>query len=375
MIAVMKPGDRIVTRRIGVLLALLVVAGLVLSYGVDPLDAQEAHSAQLLALINQARLNQGLPPLGHSTLLSQAAQRHANDLVRRGTLTHDGSDGSTFQQRIREARYQAWNDGLLVSEVLWTGLGSAEDALVWFYTSPEWSVLTDPRYREIGIGYADDASLRYFVVTLGSRPAVLPVFLNDGAEVTDLPQVAVRLTNEDAVPLGDASWIGRAIEVRLSNTPDFEGLSWQAWEELLPWQLAGDQPGDYAVYVQFRDGAGRTTIAEDTVRLVAPGEAPSPPPMLNLPPLPTPLLEGPPDSPQEADATPTPQPMPQADATPTTEESSGDESVSPVPIWTPLPDELEEVVEEKSVDWPLLLAFLFQALAVILGALAFLRRS
>lgn len=375
MIAVMKPGDRIVTRRIGVLLALLVVAGLVLSYGVDPLDAQEAHSAQLLALINQARLNQGLPPLGHSTLLSQAAQRHANDLVRRGTLTHDGSDGSTFQQRIREARYQAWNDGLLVSEVLWTGLGSAEDALVWFYTSPEWSVLTDPRYREIGIGYADDASLRYFVVTLGSRPAVLPVFLNDGAEVTDLPQVAVRLTNEDAVPLGDASWIGRAIEVRLSNTPDFEGLSWQAWEELLPWQLAGDQPGDYAVYVQFRDGAGRTTIAEDTVRLVAPGEAPSPPPMLNLPPLPTPLLEGPPDSPQEADATPTPQPMPQVDATPTTEESSGDESVSPVPIWTPLPDELEEVVEEKSVDWPLLLAFLFQALAVILGALAFLRRS
>ncbi len=371
----MKPGDRIVTRRIGVLLALLVVAGLVLSYGVDPLDAQEAHSAQLLALINQARLNQGLPPLGHSTLLSQAAQRHANDLVRRGTLTHDGSDGSTFQQRIREARYQAWNDGLLVSEVLWTGLGSAEDALVWFYTSPEWSVLTDPRYREIGIGYADDASLRYFVVTLGSRPAVLPVFLNDGAEVTDLPQVAVRLTNEDAVPLGDASWIGRAIEVRLSNTPDFEGLSWQAWEELLPWQLAGDQPGDYAVYVQFRDGAGRTTIAEDTVRLVAPGEAPSPPPMLNLPPLPTPLLEGPPDSPQEADATPTPQPMPQVDATPTTEESSGDESVSPVPIWTPLADELEEVVEEKSVDWPLLLAFLFQALAVILGALAFLRRS
>ena len=359
-----------------VLLAWIILMGLALTTGTLPVAAQENRNAQLLALINRARLSEGLAPLGHSTLLSQAAQRHADDLVTMSALTHTGSDGSTYAQRIREARYQAWNDGLLVDEVLWTGLGSAEDALVWFYTSPEWSKLTDPRHREIGVGYADDAGVRYFVVTLGARPGVLPVFLNDGVEVTDLPQVALRLTNENAVPLGDAAWIGRAIEVRLSNTPEFEGLPWQPWEALLPWQLAGDQPGDYAVYVQFRDGAGRTAISEDTVRLVLPGEAPAPPaPLLSLPQRAAQPDDGSPDVPEDGDEPAVPAPLPTVGATPAPDEPQPGENVTPVPTWTPLPEDPVEAPETGSIDWPLLLAVLFQILAVILGALAFLRRS
>jgi hypothetical protein len=372
---VIHPGSRTTRRLARVLLSLVFLVGLVLSLAVLPLRAQENRSTQLLALINLARLSEGLAPLGHSMLLGQAAQRHADDLVTMNALTHEGSDGSTFQQRIREARYQAWNDGLLVSEVLWTGLGTAEDALVWFYSSPDWQVLTDPRYREIGIGSADNAGVRYFVVVLGVRPGVLPVFLNDGAEVTDLPQVALRLTNEEAVPFGDAAWIGRAIEVRLSNTPEFEGLAWQPWEALLPWQLAGEQPGDYAVYVQFRDGAGRTAVSEDTIRLVAPGEAPAAPPALNLPQMTAvPAVETPID-PVDPAVPATPLPVPTTDATPVTGDAPVPESGTPAPIWTPLPDEEAEVVEEEPLDWHLILAFLFHALAVILGALVFLRRS
>jgi uncharacterized protein YkwD len=371
---VIRLGARGRLRCASALLALALIIGVALSYGVTPVGSQESRSAQLLVLINQARLYEGLTPLGHSTLLAQAAQRHVDDLVTMSALTHVGSDGSTFQQRIREARYQAWNDGLLVDEVLWTGLGSAEDALVWFYTSPEWSTLADSRHREIGIGYADDAGVRYYVVTLGARPGVLPVFLNDGAEFTDVPQVALRLTNEDAVPLGDAGWIGRAIEVRLSNTPEFETLPWQPWEALLPWQLAGDQPGDYAVYVQFRDGAGRTAVSEDTVRLVSPGEAPTLRPLPNLPQRPTSPAEFP-IIPEEIDSPSMPAPLPTVVTTPASQETQSGETVTPFPTWTPLSDDLVEVPEENSVDWPLLLAFLLQACAVILGALAFLRRS
>jgi hypothetical protein len=373
---VIRPRRPHVIRGASVLLAWVILIGLTFASVAPPVAAQENRSAQLLALINQVRLSEGLAPLGHSTLLSQAAQRHADDLVRMTTLTHIGFDGSTFQQRIREARYQAWDDGLLVDEVLWTGLGSAEDALLWFYTSPEWSKLIDPRHREMGIGYADDAGVRYFVVTLGSRPGVLPVFLNDGADVTDLPQVALRLTNENAVPLGDAAWIGRAIEVRLSNTPEFEGLPWQPWEALLPWQLASDQPGDYAVYVQFRDGAGRTAVSEDTVRLVLPGEAPAPPPpLLSLPQQATPPDEPPPDVSEEGDVPAGPLPLATAGATAVPDATPPVEDGTPVPTWTPLPEDPVETPEGSSMDWPLLLAFLLQILAVILGALAFLRRS
>jgi uncharacterized protein YkwD len=365
-----------------------------------PTRAQDDPRAHLFALINQARLREGFAPLGNSTLLNQAAQRHAEDLAsaeRRATIgqvTHEGSDGSTYQQRIREARYTAWNDGLMVSEVLWAGLGNAEDALVWFRrrsstddeVASDWEVLTDVRYREAGVGFAEDDGVRYFVVVVGSRPGVLPIFINDGSEATESSLIALRLTNEEAVTLGDGASIGRAIEVRMSNRPDFDGVPWQPWEPLLPWQLSSDAPGEYAVYVEFRDGAGRTAVAEDIIRLVSPGE---------LPPTPTPFFDDiesvselPSSTPPDENGLPTPTPpaavQPDDDASPlpvlplTPQPEAAPESLAGTPIafptWTPLPTDLPYASEVDGLDWPLLAVFVLQGAALFLGAVAFLRR-
>ena len=343
-----------------------------------PATAQEDPRGQLFALINQLRLREGLPPLGNSSLLSTAAQRHADDLVTIGRVTHDGSDGSTYQQRIREARYNAWDDGLVVGETLWTGLGGAADAVTWFYSNPaEWAVLTDTRYREAGVGYVDDSGVRTFVVTLGARPGVLPIFVNDGTDTTESPAVALRLTNEDAVPLGDGIQIGRAIEVRLSNSPNFDGVPWQPWEELLPWLLEGEEPGEYAVYVEFRDGASRTAVAEDIIQLVGAGESP---------PTPTPFVvttEGT-AGPQPGSSELTPAPA-SGEGTPPPSGEDGIATRTPVPLsedrtpivfatWTPLPTDTPDTAEPGSRDWPLLLALVLQGAAVLLGIAAFLRR-
>lgn len=339
--------------------------------------AQRDPVGHLQDLLNQVRLNAGLAPLGHSTLLTQAAQRHADDSVVLGHVTHQGSDGSTYQQRIQEARYQAWDDGLGVNEVIWTGLGSAEDALIWFYTNPDWTVLTDPKYREVGIGYADDNGIRYFVVVLGARPGVLPIFINDGSRSTESPLVALRLTNEETVPFGDAAWIGKAIEIRISNTADFDGESWHPWEPLVPWALSSEEPGDYAVYVEFRDGADRTAIAVATIRLVTPGE--SPPtltPFLNLPSAPAEQTPGAvqptvaPTSSLSATAAP-----PEVEETPTpTSPGPTGGTFTPYPTWTPLPLELPLAADEQRTDWPLLSVILLQGAALLLGAAAFLKR-
>ncbi len=340
--------------------------------------AQVSPQGELFALINQLRLREGLAPLGSSTLLNTAAQRHAEDLVTIGQVTHTGSDGSSYQQRIREARYNAWDSGLMVDEVLWTGLGSAADAVTWFYSNPEWAILSDARYREVGVGYADDSGVRYFVVTLGARAGVLPIFINDGAETTDSPAVALRLTNEDAAPLGDGVQIGRAIEVRVSNSPNFDGVAWQPWEELLPWLLAGEEPGEYAVYVEFRDGANRTAVAEDLIELVNPGESPpTPTPFIDLP-LGTPGAAG------GAVSTPAPSGMPETPSapgedgvptrTPVALDAEGEEPIL-YATWTPLPTDIPvDVAEPDSRDWSLLLAFVLQGAAVLLGIAAFLRR-
>ncbi len=339
----------------------------------------EDQAAEFYALVTEARLHEGLPPLYRSSLLDQAARRHAEDIAARGVATDEGSDGSTYQQRIRETGYRAWNEGLMVAELTWMGVGGAADAVTWFRNHPDlWAVFVDRRYREMGIGYAEDGQGRhYFVITFGSRPNVLPIFINDGATFTDNPVVAITLTNEEAVPMGEGTGMGRAIEVRLSSTPDFEGAAWQPWEALLPWTLGGPEtttppePGDYAVYVEFRDGAGRTAVSEATIRLVPPGALPTPTPhhaaapvaptaAVTLSPTPTP----PPTATPTVTATPLP--------TPTPSPTSPFVPITPPPTWTPLPT---PAVERAPVDVPLIAVVLLQGAALVLVFAAFLRHA
>ncbi len=342
---------------------------------------QEDPAQTLQRLINAARLAEGTSPLAASKLLTQAAQRHAEDMSASKKIDHQGSDNSTYQQRIRDTGYRAWNDGLLVNESIWAGLGTAENAFSWFRENPEhWDMFLDHRYREVGIGYAEDSQgVHYFVLVFGVRPGVLPIFINDGAATTDSPQVAVRLTDEEAIPLGDSNWMGKAIEVRFSNTPEFDDTPWQPWESLVPWVLPDTAPGDYAVYVEFRDGAGRTTISEDTIRLVNPGEATDETPA-------TEATLAPPSPPITDIAQPTlPASAPETaalDLPPsagTTEVPSTAAPAAPTPhpdaaAWTPASSTLPPS-DPKPVDWPLVAIFVLQGIVFLLGVTLFLRRK
>ncbi len=361
---------RIAWRRLSALLLLFFCWGMPRAA-----TAQTETPRAFAQLLNQMRLAEGRAPLGWSTLLAQAAQRHADDMAAHTLITSAGSDGSTYQQRIREAGYRAWNDGLLVNEAVWAGLGEAGNALNWFRSKPEqWPAFINPEYREVGVGYAEDGQgVHYLVVTFGARPGVLPIFINDGAAAADSPVVSVQLTNEEAVPLGEGAWMGRAIEVRISDTPTFGDTPWQLWETPLPWLLPDTKPGEYAVYVEFRDGAGRTTISEDVIRLAAPGEAlppePTLPPLAEMPSLALPTSEPPiaatPPASDELKGTPTIEPT-----TAPLPELSG----TPAPTWTPLPPKTVDVAEAPTTDWPLWSAILLQAAAILLAGALFLRR-
>ncbi|MEA3341228.1 MAG: CAP domain-containing protein, partial [Chloroflexota bacterium] len=161
-------------------------------------------------LVNQARLDEGLAPYGFSSLLTAAAQRHADDLAAHEIWSHTGSDGSTPKQRIAEAGYAAWtwnNGELIAGENFWTGYGEIDDAMTFFLDDPPHrDNLLSTTYREIGVGVAtDDAGRNYYVLDFGARPNVLPIFINDGAASTGDPQIALRLTNEEARPGGEGT--------------------------------------------------------------------------------------------------------------------------------------------------------------------------
>jgi len=254
-----------------------------------PVAGQSQEKLEVLGKLNEARRSNGLALLAWNPLLDKAAQRHSDDMARRGFVDETGSDGSSPRQRIEAAGYAAWPRQRVWAESIYAGQGAFDEALGFFLGDEgQRRILLNPKLREVGIGIARDNLRTYWTLTFGSQPNLLPVFINDDAPVTNELQVAVMLTQEEAVPDGDVNAIGRVIEVRLSNRSDFVGAQWQPWERLIPFALAG-QPGQQTIYVEMRDGAGRTTItadsieydpnAGDTIRPIPPGsQAPAPEP-------------------------------------------------------------------------------------------------
>lgn len=350
-----------------------------------PVQAQEdGRAAELYALVNDARLDEGLPPYAWSGALATSAQRHADDMAANELSSHTGSDGSTYAERIAEAGYVAWGEGEVVGENFWVGSGTAQDALDWFMDDlPHRENILSDRYREVGVGVATDAEGRsYYVLDLGARPNVLPVFINDGAEIAESSQVAVRLTNEEAYPNGrGTNYMGRAIEFRISNEPDFDELPWQSWEPLVAWTLP-EEDGEHTIFLQFRDGAGRTAASADSIVLqlgegspvpsrtsspVPPSPAPTSVPTQTTATAPLPTEAQPTASPEAGTAvSPAPRPSP-------TPVRAGDVTSTPFPTWTPLPDAAATVTPDGSRA-ALGLVCGLQIVAILLGFYLALRR-
>jgi uncharacterized protein YkwD len=382
-------------------LSLLASAG---PLGLDPQAQEDAPAAVWLDLVNETRLGEGLDPYARSRLLSNAAQRHADDLAETGLADpddpHQGSDGSDEQERIEEAGYAAWSeDGeLVVAENVWSGRGEPQEALDAFLEDPAYrDHLLSDAFREIGIGVANDADGRTtYVLDFGARPNVLPIFINDGAASTENREVAVRLTNERVRPEGKgATFIGEAIEIRMSNEPNFEELAWQSWAPLVPWVLP-DAAGEHTVYVQFRDAAGRTAASADGILLDqgTPGTSTATP----ITPTPTPeatATVGPPTTVPESSPTPEPSTS-DADAGSATIAPSPAVATSPplvsratpFPTWTPLPSPTPVPADREdpgevalslprmgAYRRPLVIVGILQGVVVVLGFYWVMRRG
>ncbi|MBN1955540.1 MAG: hypothetical protein JW900_10895 [Anaerolineae bacterium] len=333
-------------------------------------------------------MNEGLAPYGWSGRLADSAQRHADDLALHGLSSHIGSDGSTKEQRVADALYFAWGDGAFVGENYWVGGGSVQDAFGWFMNDPAHreNILSE-QFREVGIAAAVGADgQNYYVLDFGARPNVLPIFVNDGAESTASIRVAIRLTNEEAYPQGEGTiYMGQALDVRISNTPDVEGRPWQTWEPLIDWTLP-DEPGEHTVYVQFRDGAGRMSpLSTDTIRLL-PGEGTPMPPTATMIPVASPTVTPSPVSlaPTATATWSTPSPPSATETAPQPTPPPGRPSLTPVPIaavtatpfptWTPLTG-LSVIDKPARPVTPLPLLYALGAVAVLLGISLALRRG
>ncbi len=236
-----------------------------------PAQSQTSLKTSVLTTISQVRVANGLAPLALNPALEKAAQEHSDDMAKKGYVDHIGSDSSSPADRIDSAGYPAWSSMHVSGEVVYAGDKGFSEALTFFLDDDaQRRILLNSRYREIGIGFtnapnANGVQTTYWTLTFGAQPNVLPIFVNDGATLINVPQVAIHLTQEDAVPNGESNAIGNALEVRVSSDSSFKGVNWQKWEALIPFTF-DKMPGLKTVYVQFRDGGGRTTISTVSVQ-------------------------------------------------------------------------------------------------------------
>lgn len=142
----------------------------------QPTAASTEPEAQLVAAVNELRMENGLPAYTLEPSLSDIARAHSCDLAAHGTISHTSSDGRTLAERLG-ADAARWN---WPSESI--AAGTADPAAVialWLDEPPDgWHRrnLLDPEQRVVGVGFCanpdDPSGNRLYWTMIVTRPAL-----------------------------------------------------------------------------------------------------------------------------------------------------------------------------------------------------------
>ncbi len=211
------------TVRLQTIFLLLLLA---LFFTAAPASAQDGASptslgseaAQILADVNQARINNGLPALALNPALTLASQAHVDDVIANGNWGHYGSDGSNVQLRTARAGYgSSW-----VSEN-WVAVSTTDQAIVWWMNDWIHRVnILSAQWDEIGVG-AGIAPNGYwiFVTDFGNSDGSAPEYVSSPTDLAANDSYAVEIVppgGMDYTIVSGDTLLGIAIR---------HGLDWQ----------------------------------------------------------------------------------------------------------------------------------------------------
>jgi len=127
-----------------------------------PVDRYTALERETVDKINARRRAAGCGDVMLNSQLTTAAERHSKDMVTNNFFSHTGSDGTTFDQRIRAAGY---TPSQKTGEILAAGYTTADTVVQGWYDSPgHKAIMLDCQYRDIGISLEikDGTQYRYY---------------------------------------------------------------------------------------------------------------------------------------------------------------------------------------------------------------------
>lgn len=138
------------------------------TYRIDERDVPQIQ-ARMRDAINTVRAQRGLAPVDLSVELTSAAATHARDMSIQGRPWHFGSDGSSPIDRVNRVGYTGNFFGETLSETYETEL---ETLTAWLDQSDTRGVILDPRVREIGFSWYQEANGKlWWVLTTGAPAA------------------------------------------------------------------------------------------------------------------------------------------------------------------------------------------------------------
>jgi uncharacterized protein YkwD len=113
----------------------------------------------ILRVVNDARARgrrcgavhyQPAPPVEFSAMLSDVALAHSREMAATERLEHEGRDGSDAAARVHRANLSAKHVGENIAAGVPTG---AEVIAGWLASTSHCSVIMDPRFTKMGVGY------------------------------------------------------------------------------------------------------------------------------------------------------------------------------------------------------------------------------
>ena len=126
-----------------------------------------AVQAAVIALVNDARSGQDLPPVRDEPRLGQAAQSLACDNAAAGRLGHRSTDGRDMAGRVEGAGYD-WAE--LAENVAQGQTGAAEVVTDWMDSPPHRKNILNRAVTEAGVGIAVQADGQVHWVLNLARP-------------------------------------------------------------------------------------------------------------------------------------------------------------------------------------------------------------
>lgn len=150
-------------RLIGITLLYLFGSSIVLAdvYVLREASAQELancfpgsknQASEVVTLINNWRVSQGLSPLAPDPRLTAAAQLHSEDMAAHHFCSHRGSNGSQFNDRARVQGYVSGSGG----EMIGCGLSTPSELLAALVLSESHRKILIESHHHIGVGSANN---------------------------------------------------------------------------------------------------------------------------------------------------------------------------------------------------------------------------